>query len=295
VTHRARRPLLVLLPLSALAACGGVVASSGDGGANDAAGDVVTIGPDAGDASSPVGDAGPGPDATPLGTLWFQHDNTTPNDNSFYGVFATNPQQWSGGCTQQTTVGPCQAFTCPMPPPTNGAYLGAGTLTIAGGPLPTGGVTVTQNPQNPPGDYFYTMSQGFSQGDVLSVAASGGQVSAFGPVAVTAPGPITPLAPQASSTIPTNQDLVWSWSGGEPGAEVVVEATSQLGGKASIVTCTFDPSAGTGTMPAAALGLLQPADGLILWVQQRRTPFSVGPYPAEVGAAQLSTAPATFQ
>ncbi|HSQ64575.1 MAG TPA: hypothetical protein VLM85_15230 [Polyangiaceae bacterium] len=266
--------IAIVLCVSVLA-CGGAIQSS----------------PDDGGAAKDASDADTTPvvDASPLGSLVFQRDNSASGAPQFYGLFFSNAQQASG-CAPTTTIGACSAYTCGSTPPA-GPYLGAGTLTLT---TPQGSFAVTQSTQSQLGDYSFALPAPFTAGDVLGVSASGGDVPAFAPVVVTAPGPITLSAPQPG-TISTQQDLSWTWTLGEPNAKVSVEVMAFVPNATQSVSCAFDATSGAGTMPASLLAPLKGSNGMLFWAQQRSTSYVAGTYPLQVTAVQMSSGSATFQ
>ena len=249
-----------------MTACGGAPASGApDAGAADASTDVA-----------------------PVGQLFFYRDHTTtPSHDYFSGSL---PPSESSGCTP-VIAGACERFACPLQLPESQS---AGTLTLT---TTAGTLTVDPKAQTQGGGGYLTnlTAPGFQSGDALGVAASGAAIDAFGPVQVTAPGAIDLVAPQATASIATGQDLVWTWSGGEPGATVVVQAIAATNGNAAVtVECTLAATAGTVTMPAALLAPLAGSQGQLGWGQLRSVVVVAGTYPIELGAAQLARANTTF-
>lgn len=106
----------------------------------------------------------------------------------------------------------------------------------------------------------------FAPGTELTVSAAGSAtgVAAFTGT-VTMPGPITVTAPMISLTAPTAisraQPLMVTWTGGTTGKVSVVMASNASGGAS--VSCTYDATAGSASVPATVLGALPMGDGTI--------------------------------
>lgn len=166
----------------------------------------------------------------------------------------------------------------------------AGTLRIFGGALGDSGVVVDASPV-----YYADWSSTplFHPGDVMSAAASGqGDVSPFVAPGVASPGYVTLVSPapdpgDGSSpmyTVSANADVPLAWTGGEPGALLLVDLLTfqQNAYKQDISTwiwCTFDAASGHGIVPKEALAEVSGfSPGPIeLWHIQERT-FPAGPY-----------------
>ena len=100
----------------------------------------------------------------------------------------------------------------------------------------------------------------FDPGDILYVNTTGGDVPAF-QGSVMGPGCVSLTAPQQINhayVISTSQDLQISWTGGQAGAVVHVDMNSQHTQAAEIVDvfCSFQATAGSVTVPQAALAYL---------------------------------------
>jgi hypothetical protein len=106
----------------------------------------------------------------------------------------------------------------------------------------------------------------FAPGTELTVSAAGDAmgVAAFTGT-VTMPGPITVTAPMISLTAPTTiaraQPLMVTWTGGTTGKVSVVMASSASGGAS--ISCSYDATAGSATVPATVLMALPMGDGSI--------------------------------
>jgi hypothetical protein len=244
--------------------CGGTIAGGADASAKDAASDVI---PDAGFTS----------------TLTFEQ---TPSGGSFYGAFYATADQASQGC-QTTKSGTCSVVTClSAQPPT---FVNAGALTIQ--------IGQTTSSISPDAQNAYTLSPiSFAPGQLLMVSNSAGaDVPQFG-TQITSPGTVT-IPTSTPSTISTSQDFVLTWSGGESGASVVVGIARQGLNEYTSVSCTFDATAGTGTIPKAQLASLQSGapQGDMIVGQSKSTTFADGTFVIELSAVQSQDFPVTFQ
>lgn len=124
----------------------------------------------------------------------------------------------------------------------------AGVITIGGGASET--VTLT-----PGADGLYPAATSAAMGlwpnsdAILTVMGAGDEVPMFG-VTLAGPDAVTITAP-ASGSVPLASDLAVTWTGSSPG-DVVVSMSALREGTVA-VECRFEPSAGTGTVPTAAL------------------------------------------
>jgi hypothetical protein len=152
----------------------------------------------------------------------------------------------SDGCTTNS-IGPCDLGSCG----TATMYPNAGTLTLTGGMQ-----TVTLTPGT---DGSYSDASGttalWNGGETLTITASGGTVPAFsGSLRAPTPITVTGLAgaawPTAMVNVARTTDLVVTWT---PASGTVLIG---IGNQTSGMTCLFDASAGTGTIPSQALQML---------------------------------------
>jgi hypothetical protein len=144
----------------------------------------------------------------------------------------------------------CSVELCTWPPPPDGGPPTVGDLTLQ---------YETTNESMSPNAYGYELSGNgllwAAGSEPVTIAATGGEVPPFA-ISVPAPGYIDVSAPTFPENaafpmvIPTNVDLVAAWSGGEPGADVVVRA--EASGDV-IVECRFPIEALSGAVPAVAL------------------------------------------
>jgi hypothetical protein len=129
-------------------------------------------------------------------------------------------------------------------------------LTIAGG---TGPITITPGSS---GAYsYFSPSPGdptITGGSALTVSGSGATVPAF-TAAITMPDDIAVTMPAqpASFTTPIavsrSADLAIAWTGGGVGDVSVVAEQQVSTNTFTMISCSFPSSAGSGTVPAAAL------------------------------------------
>lgn len=185
----------------------------------------------------------------------------------------TGTSSSSSNC-QSTSMPPCHAVTCQPseagPPPTDPlAPPNAGRIDVTGANLHDAGVLL------PNGQGRYEIVYGdhsvFSGGESILFSWAGQSK----PVAGPAPGQIVLTAPHrpAMTTpfsdgmkIPRNADFVLTWSnpsGQTSLAKVgVLMSRSTSPGNYTSVSCNFDALAGSGTVPAALLGMLSAGEGL---------------------------------
>ena len=93
------------------------------------------------------------------------------------------------------------------------------------------------------------------------------------------PAPITLARPDISTALSTIADVPIAWSGGEPNASVIIEV---IGDTQTI--CTFDASAGAGTIPRAALSAFAGHTTTFQWQQQRDVVANAGSFPVHLMA-----------
>jgi hypothetical protein len=192
-----------------------------------------------------------------------------PSGNSSYYSTNESPQgSVPSGCTT-TPYGSCVYSQCAATGMTEPVE--AGTVTISGGTLPANATmrwfgagddayTYTAPPGPDGGDLLV-----FKPGDVLSVSSTGNSfVPAFGPeqIVMSTPAVLTsPLdkadANATSVTVNTSADLSLTWSGGVAPDQFFAEILGvYVAGQSTgirFLLCTWDASAGQGTMPQAGL------------------------------------------
>ncbi len=246
------------LLFAALSSCGSVVATTIDGSASDASSDVA-----------------------PLGTVAFQmQPDAQPAENFMRATFAPSPQLLDSVCHVPAPSSGCNVTTCDGAPTPAAQLLGAGTLTLSGGTY-FGSVMLG-------GDGNYMGIGTFGAGDILDVSTTGADVPAFD-ASVVAPAMIVP-SPMFGASTPVSQDLAFTWTGGEAGASVSLEAL----GNQTLVTCVFDAKKGAGVMPASLLAPFKGTSGTLLWSQSRTETVFAGSYPIAVGATQFGIIATSF-
>jgi hypothetical protein len=209
----------------------------------------------------------------------------------FTAAFFDSPRSPSG-CTV-TTSGTCSAFSCPADAGGGGA-VSAGTIHISGGNLGAG-QSVTPGAD---GTYAFTANAAeYSAGQTLAVSASGAVAPAFGPQSISAPSLIDLVAPAADDggtyTIATSSDLTVAWTGGQSGDLVLVEAADPTW--LNYFSCSWDASAGQGTIPRTVLSVLAGRSGDIVWLQESVTAFQAGSYSIAAATGMYGAAAASFQ
>jgi hypothetical protein len=187
----------------------------------------------------------------------------------------------------------------------------AGTLTVTGG---SGPITLSPS-SNLPGYTGYSYASLYPPngptivgGAALSIMATGATAPAF-TVGITMPGDIVvtqPRPPAIDSGLPffgklsapivRSGDLAVAWTGGASG-NVVVNLGQVTAATTSSVVCTFQESAGGGTIPAAALSNFAPGDAFFGIAPTATKTVSVADWNIKVTAASAGgfSASATVQ
>jgi hypothetical protein len=155
------------------------------------------------------------------------------------------------GCAR-TISGPCTIDDCSATDAPDAGELiteSAGALTLSGGSLASPlKLSFGANGYTSP----FFGSALFEAGDVFTVSAPGAAFPAFSGQSAPAPGTVTVTSPTPTTgpsgpTYPFDPTaaMTWTWTGGTTGDSVsFTVATADL-----ILTCTFDATAGTGTIP----------------------------------------------
>ena len=145
------------------------------------------------------------------------------------------------------------------------------------------------------GNLYFLSPITFASGDVLMVSGSGADVPKLS-AQITSPSSIN-VSPAPPSSLSTSQDLTLTWSGGESGASVAVGIERSGFNDSLTVSCTFDATAGTGTVPKALLSQIQTGspNGDLLVGQFRQTTFTAGAFVIQLYAVQSQDFPITFQ
>lgn len=197
----------------------------------------------------------------------------------------------SGGCT----VDDCTAVDM------QGAMLlgeGAGTLTVSGARLPT---AIMLHP-SAAGTYRQLLGGNplFGTGDVFQVSAPGDVFPAVTGQSAAAPAPVTITSPAMTTgtagptyTYDPTAALTWTWTGGQAGATVIISVLTS--GPDLTVTCTFDATAGTGTIPQDVVAELPAKPSTLQIVAASSTMLAAGSQSVllelETGGEQASFVP----
>jgi hypothetical protein len=257
----------------ATAACSSTTNGGTDVAAGDAQGDVQS-GDDTGGGSDTGtgGDAGSGGDASMgnmhTGSVLVRQDaymfsssmiTYYPNlDVWFSNTGAGLPGE---SCTHSTMSG-CDIDSCSSGPGT--ALPNAGNMMISG--LTGGPYTLMPTSM---GAYIASPAPAgriFMDGETVNFSAAGmtGEVPAFTGM-LTVPPSITvtmPMLMTGMTTIPRSSDLVINWTGGSTG-DVTARLLSSSAGVTTLVSCTYQASAGTGTIPMSVMMQLAAGSGAI--------------------------------
>jgi hypothetical protein len=151
------------------------------------------------------------------------------------------------------------------------------------------------------GSYQYTPNGAlFTPGDTLGVAASGGDVPALPVQHIAAPGLPTLIAPYVNPdggtlTIPTAQDLIVTWTGGQSGARFAVQADSNFTSPSyAQLFCFWDAPSGQGVVPKAALAQVAGGGGTFFWYQTLDSTFDAGAWSISLAALSGTGQAATY-
>jgi len=167
-----------------------------------------------------------------------------------------------------SSVGSCRIQECDVVSlPQDGGFPvvpSAGNITVKGGKLGPTGVTLTPNAwgayQGEP-----VLSQLFASEDTLTLEATGAEVPAFSGQSVKAPSDIQVTAPAfsnlGSTKFPRDSDLDVVWTGASFGDVLVTVTSVHMRVRAVTLSCTFQGSSGSATIPTTALGKLDRVDG----------------------------------
>lgn len=251
--------LLLLVPL---AACGGSSATTPDGGPTTDAG-ASDASPS--DASSTADAAAP----ANVGFITLLSDTAPPHARASATFLTGGPAYL---CSEQP-AGPCILYRCTPRP-------GAGTRPAPhAGPIQLTGLTQPLD-FTPATDGTYPVSilqttSLWTGGETLTASAPGATVPAF-TTTVTTPRRITlsaPTLPTGDWLIDRAQPLALTWSGAT--TEDLIVTLGIITIDPVELECVFPASAGTGTLPAAALGLLPAGDAYYTIVSRTRRQVDV--------------------
>jgi hypothetical protein len=162
-------------------------------------------------------------------------------------------------CSIQTS-GVCKLITCPSAwkglPRTN-----AGTITASYGSTHTTllaeGGTANAAGYQPPAPLDPSAPLLFQSGSMVTVSAPGADVPAFS-ASTTGPSAISVTSPSSTGlAVNRSQDLTVAWTGSTAG-NVIFQIVGSPPANTPSLECSFSGSTTSGTVPSAALGLLQP-------------------------------------
>jgi len=270
-----------LLEGAAALGCGGLATGIAPDASVDGARNLDAAQPDVFDASGDD-DSVVTVDAGPVrGWLSFEVDVAADASGFFGAEFSIT--RWTNGSTC-TTVGGCVA-QCLWSDAGASPGVSAGTMTISVGPQ----TFVVQEYDN-----AYSAPITAPPGNVVGAAASGGVVPAFAPQTIAMPATVSLIAPVEDDagvlTIDTSRDLEVSWSGGQPGMQVVFWL--------DLVTpwlCTWDAAAGHATVASSVLQSLRGQSGIFRFGQDDQRTFAAGSFVIGEDAWSYAEGRATYQ
>jgi hypothetical protein len=282
--------VMVLLLVACSSSSGGSKDNAPDGSSSDATADGGGV------------DTGPPPGQ---GVVIFSQEPEGGVGSFAAGFALTAASKVPTDCTV-LDAGACVTTSCPKATASDASAPdaalppNAGALTVTGGIFGTTGTGLSIDKA---GTYYYQAPGNvFTPGDTLGVAGAGNTVPAFAEQTVVGPATIKLTAPAAAAgkiTIPTGQDLVVTWTGGTAGAKVFLFGNAVFtNGDSANLTCSWDASTGTATVPKAALAPMAAgnAEGSDLqWYQAAQTSFSAGAWPITISAYTTQQGLATFQ
>lgn len=165
------------------------------------------------------------------------------------------PRETYGACVLTKCSGEAMEPDPNHPAPTSVDRLDAGTITVT---ADVGGFSSTGTPTNINHGYSFDSKGSLGGGELVTMSASGGRVPAFsGKVQL----PLAPflLTPAVEGTpgavdVPVSRtaDFTFSWDARGASDRLVVYLSSE----SPRLSCTFDASAGTGTLQVGALSQL---------------------------------------
>lgn len=216
------------------------------------------------DDGSGTGDGGGSGTVPPnIGTVYLSSYKATQTGggqvmgNIVNAQFVVNPM--IGTCTSQT-IGPCIISQC-MLSTTNPMYVSGGVVTVTGLSQ-----AVSMTPSTITNMYLPDNSaSAFVGGEMVHIQGGGATAPAF-TLSFTAPGlaSITaPARPAGTNPLVINraQDLAVTWTGGGASDMDFVLGSMNGSNPGPTLNCSFPASAGSGTIPAAALAMLPAGSG----------------------------------
>jgi hypothetical protein len=306
--HRAALVTIVstCFATAGLMACSSVTsggnAAGGDGGGN---GDGQTSNVDGGGTGVDGGGGGGGGDgsvSTGAGSSAIIVSQLVTPSSTQVGVSAQfyPSAPTPAGCTIGMVAG-CIVTSCPAVDGVLRSSLNAGTITVTGtgtsspasltfGPLADAGVDGYSSVR--------AKTRFFDGGDVISFSGAGGpDLPAFATQTVVAPNDIVLTAPACADLkcpdFSRSADATLTWTGGGAG-RVSISYITTTDTTSKTVSCNFDAQASTGTVPAAALMMLdvgtEPGfSGLEVILPIDSKTIMVGALPTTIGVQGSST------
>lgn len=231
-----------------LAACGGGGIDGGGGGGID--GGAGSDGGGGTDSSDPTVDASPTP--THAGSITVQgFASSNANGGSAFAGFVTSGG--SGDCPV-TTVGACDVTITDACASATPHLASAGRIDVTGATVPISLVPGSDGTYPPQSNYM-AAAPWLAGGETLNATAAGETVPAFH-ATVTAPSRATitsPAMPAAGSllALPRTSGFTVAWSGGGGGKLQIYLLSGSVN-----LTCRFDASAHSATIPASTIAML---------------------------------------
>ncbi|HEY3819563.1 MAG TPA: hypothetical protein VGL81_20480 [Polyangiaceae bacterium] len=288
--------LLLAAAMAAVAAMACSASSKGAAARDAGALDDVSPGVEAAAEAMENGDGNvyAEPEGGPAGYVFFSMDPGA-GTSSLGAVFDDDPVP-AAHCHVTSVYGACVVFTCAGGSDA-GSTATAGTLTFDA-PSLDGGVGVDADPSG----LYEAPAQGalFGAGDPLTVTASGGQVPAFGPSSVAAPGLITltsPLVEGGALTVSTSSDLSFAWTGGSVDSVAILSASgAATDGSLVVARCSYVAITDEGILPSAVLMPLHGlTEGAVGWGQANAATVDAGAWSVTLLAGAYGSTPATFE
>jgi len=200
-----------------------------------------------------------------------------------------------------TELGDCFLLECPIGLGSGGAdgsvFPTAGNITVTGGYQPIVNLIPDANGlyASPDINKDHVM---YHPSTTLNISAAGAEVPSFTDT-LTTPAAVVVTAPAIDGanqvTIDTSGDLSVSWTGGGAGEKMMVALFGKVTGTDSsyTLTCKFDSTAGTGTVPATLLSALASVDkdGLIMAYGHTTKEIIAGQWTIEVRTSEFATSP----
>ncbi|HVH42967.1 MAG TPA: hypothetical protein VM925_11510 [Labilithrix sp.] len=217
---------------------------------------------------------------TKTGTITLAQTVSVYGSQTYYNAYASayfvapDPDATAGTastCTTSTVAG-CTVLDCPGSGGSTGKDAGAvktppnaGAITITGGALPSGGLSLTPTGVNGTYEAETLKELAFEDGDELVVSAKGADVPAFAGKSVHGPSNITVTAPafnqQFQTSVDRSKDLNVAWTGTSAGDVTIGITSSRQNGRFVQVECKASAASGTASVPSEALSKLEVPDG----------------------------------